>query len=242
MQVRITVAGDSGLWLCCCVCVTSFKCLLTPLRVDCARALWASLCFRLSNLRAFRKILHWFQIKLKNKMSYFLGALIGLMHRKCAQTAQRQTSNGAWHMTPELWHLTLQGRLVLCWGKGLTVNIWWRRPGNLTTSTVCILVRVTSNKNFTYSGKTKIVPRLYWWIMKRLYLSFSTSSETIIYYHNQKIFLKVFLPSLFPSQHSVVTGFQTMKETGRWNRKTQMFGLTGCKTSTYLLTHSPLLV
>ena len=173
MQVRITGAGDSGLWLCCCVCATFFKCLLSPLRVDCARALWASFCFtfRLSNLRAFCKILHWFQIKLKNKMSYLLGALIGLTHRKCAQTAQRQISNGARHMTPELWHLTLQRRLVLCWSKGLTVNIWWRRPGNLTTSTVCILVRVTtSNKNCTCSGKTKIVPRLYWWIMKRLFV------------------------------------------------------------------------
>ena len=33
--------------LCCCICVTYFERLLTPLCVDFARALWASFCFRL---------------------------------------------------------------------------------------------------------------------------------------------------------------------------------------------------
>ena len=42
-QVRVTV-GDSG--LCCCTCVTYFERQLPPLRVDHARALWASFCFR----------------------------------------------------------------------------------------------------------------------------------------------------------------------------------------------------
>ena len=44
-HARWVTVGDSG--LCCCVCVTSFECWLTPLCVDSAQALWASLCFRL---------------------------------------------------------------------------------------------------------------------------------------------------------------------------------------------------
>ena len=158
-------------------------------------------------------------------------------------------------MTPELWHLTLQRRLVLCWSKGLTVNIWWRRPGNLTTSTVCILVRVTtSKKNCTCSGKTKFRDCIGESWRDCLYLSSSTSSQRLFVFiifnilsnnnilSQSKNYFRFFFPLLFPSQHSVVTGFQTMKETGRWNRKTQMFQVTGRKTPTYLLTYSPLLV
>ena len=41
-QVRVSI-GDSGL---CCICITHFQCLLTPLFVGSVQALWASFCFR----------------------------------------------------------------------------------------------------------------------------------------------------------------------------------------------------
>ena len=49
-QVRVHV-GDSG--LCCSVCVTSLECWLTPLCVDCTRAVWASTCYSRQGLSPF---------------------------------------------------------------------------------------------------------------------------------------------------------------------------------------------
>ena len=43
INLRVTI-GDSDLY--CCACVTAFECYLTPVWIDAAQALWASLCFR----------------------------------------------------------------------------------------------------------------------------------------------------------------------------------------------------
>ena len=47
-HARWVTVGDSGRW--CCTCVTYFERQLTPLCVDSARALWASVCFRFFSL------------------------------------------------------------------------------------------------------------------------------------------------------------------------------------------------
>ena len=74
-QVRVTV-GDSG--LCCCTCVTYFKCWLTSLCVDSGILLFQSLGFSLDQTLAFKQHIC--------KTAYLgLRRISSILHKKCLE-------------------------------------------------------------------------------------------------------------------------------------------------------------